>query len=140
MVSKNNIYQVKDEKLIEIDNITFGNTDKLKLIYSSADVLLAPSTLEAFGQISLEASSCGVPVIGFKNTGLEDTIIHKQTGYLANYLDQKDFDLGINWVFGQLSKNDKYFREKCIRFVNDNFNYEFISTKYIEVYKEILKY
>ena len=52
-----------------IDDVKNGDPNKLKTVYSSADLLLSPSTLEAMGQVAVEALSCGLPVIGFNQTG-----------------------------------------------------------------------
>ena len=64
-----------------VDSFKFGSTKsdkKIKYIYNSMDLLILPSKLEAFGQVASEAILCGTPVIGFKDTGLEDIILHKK--------------------------------------------------------------
>ncbi|MGB5709350.1 MAG: glycosyltransferase family 4 protein, partial [Waterburya sp.] len=59
----------------------------LRLVYSAADVMIAPSTEEAFGQTASESIACGTPVVVFAQTGLADIIDHQQNGYIANYGD-----------------------------------------------------
>jgi glycosyltransferase involved in cell wall biosynthesis len=54
--------------------------DELKVIYQQLDVLIFPSTVEAYGLIAQEAQSCGVPVICISNTGAENVIIPNETG------------------------------------------------------------
>jgi len=125
-------------EILNINQTFNGQSDKLKLYYSASDILLAPSILEAFGQVAIEASSCGKPSIGFKNTGLSDAIKHKETGYLAKYLDQSDFDNGLNWIINKLNKNEKYFHKRCLQFVENNFSPNLISKKYIDLYKSIV--
>ena len=73
------------------DLITKGFTKK---IYSACDLLIMPSRIEAFGQVALEAGSCSLPTISFKNTGVEDIVDHKKNGYLAKYLNIKDLAKG----------------------------------------------
>ena len=70
--------------------------------------------MEAFGQVGIEAAACGTPSIAFKNTGVIDAIDHKNTGYLANYMDQKDFEEGIEWILKQLSIDKKFFYKKML--------------------------
>ena len=41
---------------------------------NAADVLVAPSVDEPFGQVYLEAMACGVPVVGAHATALPETI------------------------------------------------------------------
>ena len=126
------------DKIININKSFNGDPVTLKLIYSAADLLLAPSLLEAFGQVAIESASCGTPTIAFKGTGLEDTIIHKKTGYLANYMDQKDFNNGVNWLLNELDKNQSNFFNNSINFTNKNFSLKIIAKKYCEIYNSVL--
>jgi len=50
---------------------------------NAADIYAAPSRLEGFGMIQVEAMSCGKPVISINKMGPSETIIHNQTGFLA---------------------------------------------------------
>lgn len=127
----------KPYKLKFIDNISGGNPVELRLIYSACDLLLAPSTLEAFGQVASEASSCGVPTVAFKETGFSDIVEHKVNGYLSNYLDDDDFTKGIEWILNY--SNDEDIFNNCLKVANDKFGQNLISKKYIELYKSILQ-
>ena len=83
----------KSDKIEFKRKINFGDTEKLKQIYSSCDILLAPSKLEAFGQVAIEAASCGKPCIGFKNLSMMQLIINKLIS--CQHMDQDDFDKGM---------------------------------------------
>ncbi len=52
-------------------------------LLSSCDIYAAPSRLEGFGMIQVEANACEKPVIGIKAMGLLDTMIQGQTAFLA---------------------------------------------------------
>jgi len=52
-------------------------------LIAACDIYAAPSRLEGFGMIQVEANACGKPVIGIKGMGLLDTMIHGETAYLA---------------------------------------------------------
>ncbi len=52
-------------------------------LLSAADIYAAPSRLEGFGMIQMEAEACGIPVISIDVGGPVDTIVHKETGFLA---------------------------------------------------------
>jgi glycosyltransferase involved in cell wall biosynthesis len=70
----------------------------LAILYSAADVMIVPSTQEAFGQTASEAMACGTPVVAFNATGLQDIVNHQQTGYLAKPFEAADLAQGIVWV------------------------------------------
>ena len=92
--------------------------------------------MEAFGQVGSEAGSCETPTVAFKNTGFEDVIVHKKTGYLANYKNHKDLAKGIIWILKNLNKSNlgKNARKHVIK----NFSYNVTSAKYIKLYKELI--
>ncbi|MEO6867431.1 MAG: glycosyltransferase family 4 protein, partial [Gaiellales bacterium] len=57
---------------LEVEGIYFAGWrghEELPLGLACADVLVAPSTDEPFGQVYLEAMSCGLPVIGTQSGG-----------------------------------------------------------------------
>lgn len=62
--------------------IIVSNTD-LRKVYSSCDVYLFPSLLEAFGKTVVESILCGTPVVCFDNSGPAEIVKHNQTGYIS---------------------------------------------------------
>jgi glycosyltransferase involved in cell wall biosynthesis len=52
--------------------------------YLYSDALLMCSASEAFGRVTVEAMSYGLPVIGFNNAGTKEIITHGKTGFLYN--------------------------------------------------------
>ena len=53
-------------------------------LIAACDIYAAPSRLEGFGMIQVEANACGKPVIGINGMGLLDTMIHGETAFLAD--------------------------------------------------------
>lgn len=116
---------------------TNSEMDRIKL-YNACDILLAPSIQEAFGLVALEALSCNIPCVGFKNTGFTETIIHKTNGYLADYLDPIDFGKGINWINNELDNNPLKFNN--IRTdIKNRFCINKIVNQYIHLYSNDYK-
>ena len=52
-------------------------------LMAACDIYAAPSRLEGFGMIQVEAGACAKPVIGIKAMGMLDTLVHGKTAFLA---------------------------------------------------------
>ena len=104
-----------------------------RLLYSAADVLAAPSVLEAFGLVALEAAACETPSVIFENNGISEIIEHKKNGYVAKNLDVKDYAKGIKWILEEF--NPANVREN----VKERFDINKISDKYFQLYKSLQK-
>ncbi|UCG55730.1 MAG: glycosyltransferase family 4 protein [Phycisphaerales bacterium] len=53
-------------------------------LLAACDIYAAPSRLEGFGMIQVEAAACGKPVIGIKAMGMLDTMVHGHNAFLAS--------------------------------------------------------
>jgi phosphatidylinositol alpha 1,6-mannosyltransferase len=76
------------------DNVIFTGYKKgreLAEIYASCDIFAFPSSFETFGNVVLEASASGLPVVGVNEGGVLELIAHGITGYLANSKDAESF-------------------------------------------------
>ncbi len=71
-----------EKKVIYTTNIISRNF--MPYLIAACDVYAAPSRLEGFGMIQVEANACEKPVLGINAMGLLDTMIHGETAYLAN--------------------------------------------------------
>lgn len=110
----------------------------LRSVYSAADVMVVPSTEEAFGQTASESLACGTPAVVFAQTGLADIVDHKQNGYVANYCDAEDLATGISWVLEDKERYQKLrirAREKAER----EFNLELQANRYLSLFNLCLK-
>ena len=58
-----------------------GGTDLPRAV-ASMDMLFNPSVTETFGNVTLEAMACGVPVVAAKATGSQSLVDDKQSGRL----------------------------------------------------------
>lgn len=110
-----------------------SSTKTLSELYSIADVFLAPSLEEVWGQTISEAMACGTPTVAFSGTGPDDIITHFKNGYLAQNKNPEDFANGINWALEQ-----KEIKESCRKRAEDLFDAKVIALKTIEIYKKRL--
>ena len=53
-------------------------------LLAACDIYAAPSRLEGFGMIQVEANACEKPVIAIDAMAFKDTMIHGETAYLAS--------------------------------------------------------
>lgn len=80
-------YQLASDLGIE-KNVTYAkciiSREFMPYLISACDIYAAPSRLEGFGMPQVEAGACSKPVIGIKAMGMLDTIVHGETGFLAD--------------------------------------------------------
>ncbi len=64
--------------------------ENLPALIADADIVLLPSLFESFSYTCAEAMAAGKVVIGSRGTGMEDLIVHNQTGILINAENEND--------------------------------------------------
>jgi glycosyltransferase involved in cell wall biosynthesis len=110
----------------------------LALLYSAADVFVAPSVQENLPYTVMESMACGTPCVAFHQGGMSDLIDHEVTGYLARPFDEDDLAKGI----GRFLKDEGTRQEtalRCRRKVEEAFALEKIAGRYAELYRTILE-
>jgi glycosyltransferase involved in cell wall biosynthesis len=116
----------------------FKDDQSLALIYSSADVFIAPSLEDNLPLTVMESLSCGTPVVAFNVGGIPDMIEHKVNGYLASPLNSIDLYEGILWVVEDSERRislGKAARDKILSAYTD----DIVIEKYKHLYSELLK-
>ena len=83
------------EKVIFIDDE--WSPEFIVNVINACDIYAAPSRIEGFGMIQVEAMACGKPVISINNGGPAETIIHNKTGFLANVAEE--VQLTEEWAY-----------------------------------------
>src|SRR5690606_1346084 len=58
--------------------------DRLADLLAAASLTLVPSTSETFGLVALESAAAGTPVIGFRGTGLVESVAEGRSGLLMD--------------------------------------------------------
>lgn len=58
-----------------------GPVQDMVAFYRSIDLLLHPTLHEALGNVTIEASAFGVPVVATRVDGMAETVLHGQTGH-----------------------------------------------------------
>lgn len=109
----------EEEKLIEelgLDKSKFiyvrddYSPEQMAELIQACDIYAAPSRLEGFGMIQLEAQACGKPVVSINVGGPKEIILHGKTGFLADI--GEEIKLEKEWVHTSMG----FAEEKQIEF------------------------
>lgn len=124
---------IEEENLLNVSIYSHLSSSELLEKYQSADIFLFPSVHEGFPKVTLEAASCGLPVIAFNNYQTE-TVVDGKTGFIVGSIDEmmeklrlliEDNDLRVN--FGKNAR--EYVRR---------FDWEEIVKRWDEIFSKII--
>ena len=76
-----------DKKVIYSTNMVSQNF--MPYLIAACDIYAAPSRLEGFGMIQVEANACERPVIAIDAMTFRDTMVHGETAFLANVAEER---------------------------------------------------
>ena len=110
----------------------------LALLYSAADVFIAPSIQDNLPNTVMESLACATPVVAFNIGGMPDMIDHKKNGYLARPFETDDLGYGIEWILEDMERNIKLgeaAREKVLR----EYSLEIQASRYLNLYEGLLQ-
>jgi len=111
----------------------FLSGEELAKAYACSDLFMFPSDTETFGNVTLEAMSSGVPVVGANATGSRSLINPGHNGYLAEPDLEEDFAKQVLKIYEnielrqQLSMNA---REKALEYSWSNVNKKLLENYY----------
>jgi len=75
------------KKVIFSTNVVSQNF--MPYLLSACDIYAAPSRLEGFGMIQVEANACERPVIAIDAMAFRDTMVHGETAFLAKVAEER---------------------------------------------------
>lgn len=73
-----------ESRLPDAKFVGFQGGENLARALASCDMFFNPSVTETFGNVTLEAMACGLPVVAARATGSASIVKHGQTGYLVS--------------------------------------------------------
>ena len=109
-----------------------GKVENVRQILISSDIFVMTSKYEGIGNTSLEAGSCGLPLLIYDSPGLKETIINGYNGFLIRQ-DPEHLLEGLK----RLISNKELRRElgnNARQFVLKNYNMNDSVNKLIEIY------
>jgi glycosyltransferase involved in cell wall biosynthesis len=75
------------DKVVYSTNMVSQNY--MPYLISACDIYAAPSRLEGFGMIQVEANACEKPVVAIDAMAFRDTMIHGETAFLARVAEER---------------------------------------------------
>lgn len=115
-----------------------SDATSMALVYSAADVFVAPSLYDNLPNTVLESIACGTPCVAFNAGGMPDMIEHLQNGYLAQPYRYEDLAQGITWV---LDDSNRHYRlSRCAREKAEReFTLDLYAERYRDLFHDIVK-
>jgi glycosyltransferase involved in cell wall biosynthesis len=105
-------------------------------VLSASDVLLMPSLQESFGLMSIEAMSCGVPVIAAEGTALPNVVKNGEGGIVVPSKDSKGIADALELLY-----NDRIYLNQLSltarRRAQDFYDIHDCVNKHVELYKNL---
>jgi glycosyltransferase involved in cell wall biosynthesis len=134
---------LKKIKELQLENFTqhVGRKPLFELVkyINASDVFMMPSVwLETFGQVTIEAMSCGVPVIGFDCGATPEININNKTGF---NVPTKNVEAMADAIIKTFSDDERrqQMGVNARQRVIDNYSYEAMIKQYIELVEKLKK-
>jgi glycosyltransferase involved in cell wall biosynthesis len=110
---ENLAYQIK----VKLKVLVLVSDDELVQLYNKAKLVVYAPYLEPFGLVPLESMSCGTPVVGVKEGGVRESVIHQYNGILTER-DEYSFSREITSLLLDDQKTEK-LSDNSIKHVNE---------------------
>lgn len=75
--------QLAEQRGVALELLGQVDDEQLLTLYNQAAVVAYAAIREPFGLVPLEAMACGVPVVAVRDGGVQESVIHEQTGLLT---------------------------------------------------------
>ena len=121
--------------------ISFINhCSEMPLAYSLADVVVSASIEpEAFGRVSVESQSMGIPIIASNIGGSKETVLNKKTGFLYKHDDPRELAKSLNTVIQLNQEELKLMGNEGRKNVTKKFDVELMCESNLREYKKLIK-
>ncbi len=107
--------------------------ERLREIYTEANVFANPTRAEAFGNVNVEALACGTPIVMFNTDGVPE-IIDDTCGIVVEKNDIDNMQKSIEFV----CINKPFSKEACVKRAQ-YFEKEKRTSEYVELFEEMIK-
>ena len=130
-----NSNQMKEIPSSIIGISSINNPNELAKIYTAVDVYVNPTLEDNFPTTNLESLACGTPVITFDTGGCGE-VVNKSNGFVLKNKNTEDLFLSIKEIS---NKPEGFYRENCIKTIENHFDKNIRYLDYLNLYKNIIK-
>lgn len=113
-----------------------GTDGELAAAYRAADLFVIPSLQDNCPNTVLEAFASGVPVVGFKTSGIPDLVIPGETGMLAAAFDSNELAECI-WQMFRDAPARASMASRCREFAVTELDRQIEAARYLELYDQV---
>lgn len=92
----------------------FLSLDDLFQAFCASDCHISPSIADSGPMMVNYSIACGTPVVSFNIGVARDIVLHKETGYIAEYKDSYDIAVGLEWLYNQSEESRNRIRQNCL--------------------------
>ena len=117
--------------------------EKVRQVYTIADVFVCPSVYEPLGIVNLEAMACGTAVVASCVGGIPEVVVDGETGVLVDYTrdDTTDFEQrlaeAVNAVAGDKARAAAMGSAGLTR-AKESFSWRTIAKQTVDIYKGLI--
>lgn len=104
---------------IQVVTPGFLKLDQLFTAYYSADVFVSPSVDDSGPYMVNYSIACGTPVISFPIGIALDLVKHRETGYLAKFLDCDDMAKGLIEFYKMDKNTAQSYSDRCLTLITE---------------------
>jgi len=120
------------DKMVNIGFIS--SRQKIREIFSSADVLVNCTREESLSLLNLEVQSCGTPVVTYSNTGVKETV----NGVCGFAVENGRPELAWEAMINIKKKGKEFYSQSCRKWIIEEFNKKDKYQQYVKLYHSIL--
>jgi glycosyltransferase involved in cell wall biosynthesis len=111
----------------------YVRSERLHAHYNRAHIFVLPSLSESFGQVLIEAMSCGLPVVATAIGGIPETIRDKTNGLLVPPRDPAALVAAVRWLAANPKQRERMGRYNAEQ-ARERYSWPAIATKYETLY------
>lgn len=129
---------VKDKGLDDcIDLVGYVPREDLWEYYNSADIFVLPSLSESFGQVLLEAMSCGLPIVASRVGGIAEVVDSGSGGLLVEPASSTAIVHAVR-TLAAAPQRRRAMSKHNLKQVSEKYCWSVIANRYEQLYTQVL--